>query len=458
MKKMMGILFLVLMIVLSLGSWKKIRAANGREERTYQSYMDMAEKFEGKKIYIDAIAQYENAYEMSEDPELLYKISDLYLELGEEDHYYTTLQRINSKCPDDFTNTELLIQNEIEKKEYDIAYQYAVQALSLESCDDEWQEKMNEYIHQLHTVADAVKYLKYDASRPYVFPTDGSAATSVVQLDGNYTAVSENATPLLEGIYDDLGFYGDGYYPACIDGEYCYIDTNEYRRRVPDFSVTWLGSFSEKYAAFCHGEKDENGESSEKKGLYGYLDVDMHSYAVQYKFAGTFYNGYAAVEDTDGKWYLIDHDFQKINDTGFDEILMDENGISTYGSVFWGKQNGEYALYGVDGSRRGEDTFSEVKLFKTEEPCAVKFSNGLWGFYTVDGKAEVQGTYTDALSYAAGIAGVKAEGEEFWTVIESDQRVIFDDSLEQIYEILPDRSFLAKSQEVNMHVYMHKYE
>ena len=290
MKKMAGPLVLVLMLVLCIGSWKNIFAANGKEERTYQSYLQQAERYEEKKIYIDAITAYQSAQKMQPDNlELTYKIADLYQKLGEEENYLEQLRKAYSKNPEDLDSCKILIEGALEEKEYQTAYDDVQTALQQKNCTDEWKTTMENYLLQLRAVVQYQKYLSVSEIKPYAYPTD-AIASAVVKIDGKYGVVNADNELILDAEYEDAGNLGCGFFPVCQDGEYCYVDTDAYRRRVPDFAVAWLGSFAEGYAPFRMAEKTEKSDAypeeipKDELGKYGYLDTDMKAYAVEYDY------------------------------------------------------------------------------------------------------------------------------------------------------------------------------
>lgn len=75
MNKIIGPLFLAVMVVLCIVSWKNIYTMNDRKDAEYITCIEKAEKYESKKIYIDAIETYREALEMRPDNiEIAYKI------------------------------------------------------------------------------------------------------------------------------------------------------------------------------------------------------------------------------------------------------------------------------------------------------------------------------------------------------------------------------------------------
>lgn len=457
MKKLAGPLALVLMVVLCIGSWSKILTMDDDKAKAYQSCIAQAEKYTQKKIYIDAIASYREALKLQpENLDLVYQIADLYEKLGETENYHSTLREILQKNPGDMAAYDVLLQASLDEKEYDMAYHYAKAALAQDSCEEEWQTKMNAYIDLLHTMTDSRRYLSFETIQAYFHPSDGSAASAVVQAEGKYGVIGLDGEYLLEPEYEDAGVLGSGYFPVCQDGEYFYVDKNAYRRKVPDYAVTWLGSFSEGYAPFQQGETNADGSKADNAGKYGYLDVNLNHTVAAYDYAGGFYHDRAAVQQ-DGKWMLIDKEFQQVGSESFAEILVDENGFCSQHGVFWAKVGDRYYLYNLDAQRISEIGFSSVKLFASEQPCAVQLADGSWGFITKDGTVQDALTYADAESYCLGYAPVQPE-DSGWRLANPQGMYMLEEEFSEMRPLDADGSFLAVSEDVLTRIWMHRYE
>ncbi len=463
MNKIIGPLFLAVMVVLCIVSWKNIYTMNDRKDAEYITCIEKAEKYESKKIYIDAIETYREALEMRPDNiEIAYKIAELYDTLGEEENYLKALREAYMMNPGDMNTCEILIAAALEEDEYDTAYADVQRALQQETCTGEWKEKMEDHLVQLHCMKDRQYYFRFDSIGEFAFPP-GDTTSATVRTGDFYGVVDLEGTYILEPEYDDAGKFGSGYIPVLKDEEYFYVDTAAYRRRVPDFDASWLGSFSEGYAPFIHGEKEADGTASEKKGLYGYLDTDMNKYAVAFLNAGMFSNGYAAVQEQDGGWLLIDTSFMPAFEHRFEDILMDENGYATRYGVFWGKNDGLYYLCDFGGNVLSEG-YEEVKVFASDEPCAVKTSNGLWGYVGHDGKLVTDGIYLDAKSYSCGYAPVKLDEREYvdepsWCLIDKDGNIIYDEEyVDDMSVVSYAGSFVITLDDSIQTIWMHLYD
>lgn len=463
MNKMIGPLFLAVMVILCIVSWKNIYSMNGRKDAEYSNCIERAEKLESKKIYIEAIDVYRKALEMQpENADIAYKISELYNKLGEEENFLIALRDAYRMNPDDMESCDILINAAIDSAEYDTAYADVQFALQQETCTGLWKEKMDDYMIQLRSVKDKQYYIRFDSIGEFAFPAN-DISSAVISSGDYYGVVDLEGACILEPKYKYAGNYGNGYIPVSDGIEYFYVDTENYRRRIPDFETEWLGSFSEGYAPFIHGDKNADGTASEKSGLYGYLDTEMKSYAVDFRNAGQFSNGYAAVQEEDGGWLLIDTSFIPAFEQRFDDILMDENGYSTQYGVFWGKKDGLYYLHDLHGNQLS-DGYETVELFASYEPCAVKTSNGLWGYISHDGELVIDGIYIEAKSYCCGYAPVRLDEREFvddpmWCLIDdAGNEVLTDEYADDMSVLSYAGSYVIKVDDMIQIAWMHIYD
>lgn len=463
MNKIIGPLFLAVMVVLCIVSWKNIYTMNDRKAAEYSDCIEKAEKFESKKIYIDAIDTYREALEMRPgNIDVAYRIAELYKKLDDEENYLISLREAYMMDTGNMETCAVLIDAAFAEEEYDLAYTDVQRALQQVTCTGEWKEKMDNYLLELKKVKDRQYYFRFESIGEFAFPP-GDTTSAVVRTGDYYGVVDLEGQYILEPAYDDAGELGEGFIPVSKDGEYFYVDTSAYRRRVPDFDASWLGSFSEGYAPFVQGEKNADGTASDKKGLYGYLDTDMNSYAVAFVNAGMFSNGYAAVQEQEGGWLLIDTSFVPAFEQRFEDILMDENGYAARYGVFWGKKDGLYYLHDLQGNQLSEG-YEEVKVFASDEPCAVKTANGLWGYVDHDGKLVTDGIYLDAKSYSCGYAPVRLDEREYvdepsWYLIDTEGNVIYDEEyVEDMSVVSYAGSYVIKYDSTIQTIWMHMYE
>ena len=67
--------------------------------------------------------------------------------------------------------------------------------------------------------------------------------------------------------------------------------------------------------------------------------------------------------------------------------------------------------------------------------------NGKWGFVSIKGEQELEGTYSDAKSYSCGYAPVQeADG---WTLIDTDGNVMLEDTYDEMSVVYADDSFVT---------------
>ena len=83
MKRYVPILIAISMILLLILSWNNVFNYYREINAAFNSHMENAEKLESKRIYIDAVTEYESALKIHPDRyDLAVKIADLYEKLN----------------------------------------------------------------------------------------------------------------------------------------------------------------------------------------------------------------------------------------------------------------------------------------------------------------------------------------------------------------------------------------
>lgn len=395
-------------------SWRNTFLFRNSDMKNYQQYIASAEKYESKEIYIDAVAEYEKAFEINKDDyNLAMKIADIYKKLDDNSGYIKACQKAISA---DKTKAEpyfIIAENYQNDGDYDKEYDILNQAL--ENTGDENKEKIMEnirYIKGLYNLSSS-GYVKINQ---FHFNDDLSVGYASVVEDGKYGLVDNNNNVIAECIYDDIGILNDDVIPVKSNGEYYYINSDGYRKLVPDEKADYLGSFSEGYAPASFD------------GVYGYIDKDMKLFNHEYSYCGAFSNGIAAVKK-DNKWAVIDSSLENITDWIFDDIIVDDYGYCGNYGTFWAKKDGKYYLYDNKGKILSDGYDEACQFASYNEPAAVK-QNGKWGFINTDGSVFIEPEYEKAKSFCIGYAPVYVDG--MWGCIDMDNIMVISPEFEDI--------------------------
>lgn len=401
MQKRMPVIIMLVLIVGLLASWKAAFGVLGKEEREFQAILQKAKKLEEDEIYIDAVVQYRNAFSIRpKDYDVALKIVEMYEKLGMIDEYISACKKaisVNDAGPEPYRG---LIQwyhdNEWPRYEYELILQ-AIEKANL----TEYKPRLLEIKGQ--TVEGGFQYEML--SSPHKV---GNVEYRIAVKDGKRMLISDE-TAVLSGIYEEMGFLSDYVIPVNKSGEWFFVTSEGYKKRVPPEPVEWLGTFGNGFAP------------ANKGGVYGYFSKSMEPRHFEYEYAGPFENGVAVVKK-DGKWGVINNSFEYSAGLKYDSILLDEFGYGVSYGVFFAKTDGKYRLYSKAGKSLS-DEFEDAKVFVSDQPAAVKI-NGKWKYVDKSGKILESPEYEDAGSFCEGFAPVMVDGK--WGVIDLEFNLIVE--------------------------------
>ena len=365
--------------------------------------MAKAKALDEKEIYIDALDQYKNALEFTENKFPVEEaILDDYLNLKKYNDFEKQGSMIleNYNYPRDITKK--IVDYYIDRKQSANALKVVNAYLERQPKDDDFLELQGKlrgiYTEVYFGGASIDEY--YNGF--YVFTNDEKKG--LMKSDG---------TEKIKATYDEISPYGKepNYAAVCGDGDWYYVDKNGYKKLVPDFKVDSLGVFGNKLAPYKTAES------------YSYIDEYANKATeLTYDFAGGFANKRAAVKK-DGKWAVIKNDFSQVTDFIYDDVLVDDFGFATSQNVYIAKLDGKYHIFDLDGNMIGSEGFDEAKAFMSDDATAVKVGDK-WGFANKKGEIELMTEYKDAEPFANGFAAVY-DGKN-WGYINKNATVVID--------------------------------
>jgi len=399
---MKKILVPVIILLLVLG-WGNIIGGNASKHKKYNEYMAKAKALDEKEIYIDALDQYKNALEFTENKFPVEEaILDDYLNLKKYNDFEKQGSMIleNYNYPRDITKK--IVDYYIDRKQSANALKVVNAYLERQPKDDDFLELQGKlrgiYTEVYFGGASIDEY--YNGF--YVFTNDEKKG--LMKSDG---------TEKIKATYDEISPYGKepNYAAVCEGGDWYYVDKNGYKKLVPDFKVDSLGVFGNKLAPYKIAES------------YSYIDEYANKATeLTYDFAGGFANKRAAVKK-DGKWAVIKNDFSQVTDFIYDDVLVDDFGFATSQNVYIAKLDGKYHIFDLDGNMIGSEGFDEAKAFMSDDATAVKIGDK-WGFANKNGEIELMTEYKDAKPFANGFAAVY-DGKN-WGYINKNATVVID--------------------------------
>lgn len=357
----------------------------------------------------------------------------------------------------------------VERGLYELAIQKYDSAISVDSTDTAWEEKMAAYA--LWYAEDTGCYSDYledavaaIAAKPKVAAYVITAAELYMKNSKYESAVKVIETALENGLesddlsallleakyaysigwkgYDAVSLCSEDYYAVASGELWAYIEadgsTTDYEsllfasrvgedgmRLVQDETRAFLIDEDDVIQGILDFEPDAAGVYAEgliaisKDGSYGYYDSLGDYQFGDYDEAGTFTDGKAAVKDGD-VWYLIDTTGAKVSEETYDDIVLCEDGTYLLDDVMIASQNGVYSIY-TDGEASG--SYEDADLVTKDGIIAV-CSDGLWGYVNLKGEEVIAPTYEAALSFSNGLAAVCIDDK--WGFIDEDGNLVIE--------------------------------
>ena len=144
-----------------------------------------------------------------------------------------------------------------------------------------------------------------------------------------------------------------------------------------------------------------------------------------YEEGSCFFNGYAAVRDSD-EWKILESSDGE-NVRSYEDVIIDERGFFNAYGKFIAKDKGVYVLCDEEFNVLYELSRENVDEYRGD--WIAYQENGLWGYVSSTGKCMVEPIYEEAKSFSNGLAAVKIDGK--WGFIDKDQRLVIPASFSE---------------------------
>ena len=408
MKKTNATLVCIALIIIAAFSWIGVLKRGVDNASNYEKYIQQAEKYEQKGIFIDALTCYQEAQKIRpKEYDVAVKIAKTYEKLGDTKGFLMACDEASSLNKD-------TSEPYVMKAEYLIntnRYADAIKAVNgvpkkLEEADE------IQHIKELLAYQYNIKYVSFDDI--YDWHEAGGKCYAAAKNDGFWGLVDEDGNQKLRFRFDYVGAYDEetGVVPCCENGAYYYVDIKGNKKLAGDFDYQFLGSFGCGYAP------------AQRNNTYGYINAEFEEFSFDYSYAGAFANKVAAVEKN-GKWALINERFEPITDFMYDEIFVDAYGYCSVFKTIVARIGSGFVLLDTEGKRISERTFESVSLPASEdEPIAVKIG-GYWSYVDTTGNVVLDTQFDNAKSFALGLAPVQKNNK--WVYINTQGKIVSKD-------------------------------
>lgn len=418
MKKIMMPLMLLLMIT----GWVVTISGFGKGNQMFEEHMRKAQAYEDKEIYIDALAEYQEALNYTREPyPIQMKIMDMYANLKKYGNFidYGDELVLEYNYPEEIVMKIVDYYKENKKKKY------AVELLKLAAAKRTDSEVYIQELAELRGTYNS-RYVGKDNVLSFC---NNYAVFEEKELFG---LLEQNGDVAVRAGYQAITPYAQQPELATVklDDQWFCIDKGGYRKLVPDQPVDELGMFGDGLLPFCRNER------------YGYMDDQLTVVQEpQWEYAGAFSAGTAAVKK-DGKWALINTSFENVTEYIFDEIVVTEYGQAGEYGVFFARQNEICHLYRTTGEKITSVGFEEVKCFASSQPAAVR-QNGRWGYVNQEGDIVIPPQYEQAESFSCDLAPVQIDGK--WGYIDLENRIRILAEFKEAKPFSPDGNALIRT-------------
>lgn len=384
-----------ILIILLLLSWYKGLTFHTDKQHTLHKYIEQAQRYEEKGIYIDALHAYKKALPYSEEPlEIQKNILDMYLKLDEIGNYKKYAVGIIEEYnyPTDF------VLNLVDVYHAEGNVQKAVELLDIaisKNSDSSLSEKRKEYLGEYKET-----YLYYD-------PVEPSLPGYYIYEDNMKKGLLDSAGEIVvKAKYTDIKGFSDSpeYATVFENGQWYIIEKKGYKKLVPDFKVDYLGVYGNHRIPYLKGDK------------YSYMNENMEVIKeIYFDYAGNFKSGFAAVK-TDDAWNLINKKLEPANEFVYEDIVLDDNDFAIFHDRYIAKAAGKYQIYDIKGNALSA-SYDYIKPFVSEEATAFK-DDDKWGFIDKDGNILIEAVYEDAYGFSGGLAPVLIDG--YWGYVDTE--------------------------------------
>lgn len=390
----------VAVVLLMVFSWCFVFLNGANSHQEYMNYLDSAEIFLNKQIYVDAIACYKKALEIYPDD------LDTKLKLAKTYKTANMFESYESYCLE-------LSKTYVENEDVVIMLgDYYVEVGEKKEAIDWYKASLPKFKDSV-LIKDRLNSLRSVFTtyyHDYGYISSFYNGYAVYKSSEKFGIVDESDNIIVKAKFDEIGVFDRNselrLAPVKLEGECYYIDLDGNRRLVPDEKYDYLGSF------------DKNGYAVFKKlNKYGYIDKKLDEIISGFDYASSFYDSSIAAVKKGNEWYLINDSFKPIDDKKYEEIKVDDLGRASRSNIVFAKQNGKYMMIDSYGKEITKPIFDDVDFFVSPNEYAAVKINEKWGFINIKGEVVIEPNFEEALSFSCGLAPVK--DNELWGYIDT---------------------------------------
>ncbi len=390
------IVFLVLGLIMAV-------PATYENDKEYMSAITSGDTYYKKKLCVKAVSAYKKAAEIEDTLEVNLKLVNAYIkgfENGEITSYYDVSNEIFSMI-DDFRE---------DVKAYEAALEFF---LSIEEYTDcatvlYQAEDFNVKSEKIDEIRNTIRY-KYEIDFNMYQNVSRTQEGTYIVSGEKFGLLDSDMSTVIGRSFDYASPYTCG--GALVKTEkYTYLaSTSGTREAYLDNKVTEATGIGENLIACKIGDN------------YSYYNLSGEKVFGEYKFAGRFLNGIAAVSD--GKNFtLINTDGKSISNIKFSDVKLSPSYDCTNAERIIAKTKGKYELYDLTLNKISTFSCDDMDYFIDDKSWAAFKSGEKWGFVDINGEIKIEPKYDEAKSFSNGLAAVRI-GEE-WVFINTKGKTV----------------------------------
>lgn len=390
---------LVVCMVLSFYMLISTRAATVNE---YNGYLSVARAKAEQEIAVDALENYSKALGVKNTLEVQLEVGNFFVKMKDVTGAIGWGEQMVEAFPHAPQAYEFLLTRYREVNDYNRCFAL-YETINKRKLSSEGIKATMEGIKYVYYYGEA-----YDNVKAF------SQGYCAVEYEGKWGLARENGTKSAPTMFASVGSYVGGLAPVVTtEGEAYFIDDqgNKKMAVLIESEIKELNPVAGDSFSVYNGTTWAFYNKNYEKISGDYTDVTVPS------------EGVLAVE-IDGKWAIVNHNFQPTSENRYAGVVKDERDIVYRNGVIFVNQDGAYRMVDAAGNAVSDKTFLDAKTFLDNTYAAVKTDKG-WTFVNNKGEfvfGEIY--YEDAHSFINGFAAVKSGGQ--WGYIDTQGNVAIE--------------------------------
>jgi|GEM_PF-1790106 len=396
---------IILMVSLVLTAWMSYFSKVSSHQAKVDTLVSEAEHNLDLKVYYKAMDQYYNLIELDDgNIDHYHKFMDLAYITNELDAYESITLKTIDKFPTDPKAYKDIINYYMLNNEFVEVQNIALKANEHLEDSSEFRELYFEASYQYSEIGG-----RYDSVNDFI------GFNACVIEDGKWGMINQFGDFILEPIYKHISAFSGGMAAVSLEDETYFVNKSGHPQLRTKEKVDLAMPFISGLSVIKQGDK------------YGYADKDYNLYEVEWDFATSYLYGVAAVKKDD-KWAIRDFNREYVTEFIFDDVIYDDNYISSNNGVIIASVDNIYYLFNINGEKIIENGFEDAKPFSEEGIAPIKV-DGKWGFINTSGDLIIDFIYEDAYAFGIGIAPVKLDDK--WFYVDANNDVMLEGDFEE---------------------------